>query len=813
MSKKKDLLKLDEIVFSGFNNAKDQERKWNVPVLKLHEKTRISPELKKATKEIQDGYAKHKLAEARLKDLENRKDCDPEKIAAIRKEAKDWEKDFNTKKLMLPMITVHAYFDKGRKDSDPHTFNNLILTDIDHISEEQINELMPKIKKSPYVVFACRSVRGEGIHILNRMEVEGGINDENFKNVFNVTTRLVEYDLNIEADKAVGSISRTMFLNYDEQAYYNPEATPLDINTALWLKKNNINFFNLKEMSEKERLSAYLDAADPNLNWTDGNRHHTLVALVGNCNKAGFTESIVRDECCTRYPQTGFDEKEIGDTVSDVYSRYPSEHGLNEKPKTAPKMDKRTQGHIDTSQEIEEELIDEEDFLKTPCPDIKEAKKYIDEKIYDWVIDPQSGKEIQLTTFLSLLVAKGAMMKNVKCLVTYKEIARTYLYFVVTGAAASGKSCIKTSSFFFGVHAKEVENKSKEEIRQQKKAHEIWDKCQKKCEEGDCGCGAEPIIPQQKDIDLSLNISASKLMSQLVCNGDIPSLIYTSELAAQLDIKEHPLSPLLRMASEGEAMKYDTQIRGNLKIEEPRVAIIGAGTPAQVEGLMKNKEDGFSSRFLIIFLPDSPYKPLDTDDDYDYNVYEAKEKAFKHRAQTFAQYASNVEIIFKLTKKSRQSLDNYFSNVDKRYARFASDELSQFIRRLRKIDIILAEILATSKLYNDQQGSGSYDLPHEIIELLISWNDFFIEQQIRLLSLLPQKHTNKDNYETKYAQLFETLPCHFTFGDACKIAKKILGVSSKSIQRVLKKWTQKGALIHTDKNYKKVDCQEALPRT
>ena len=92
MNDKQDLLKLDEIIFSGFNGAKAQEMEWKLPVLKLHERTRISPELKKATKEILKGYAKYKLAEARLKDLENGKDSDQEKIAAIRKEVEDWEK-------------------------------------------------------------------------------------------------------------------------------------------------------------------------------------------------------------------------------------------------------------------------------------------------------------------------------------------------------------------------------------------------------------------------------------------------------------------------------------------------------------------------------------------------------------------------------------------------------------------------------------------------------------------------------------------------------------------------------------------------
>jgi hypothetical protein len=807
MNDKQDLLKLDEIIFSGFNGAKAQEMEWKLPVLKLHERTRISPELKKATKEILKGYAKYKLAEARLKDLENGKDSDQEKIAAIRKEVEDWEKDFKTKKLMLPMISVHAYFDKGRKDSDPHTFNNLILTDIDHISEEQINELMPKIKKSPHVVFACRSVRGEGIHILNYVEVEGGINDENFKNVFNATTRLVEHDLNIEADKAVGSISRTMFLNYDEQAYYNPEATPLDINTAVLLEKIDINDLKFQEMTEKEKLTAYLDAAKTNLSWIRGKRHHELVSLVSTLNNAGFDLEDVIAECTSRYAQSDFDVEEIESTIRNVYKTYSSQHGTNRKSQQ-PNKDKGTKGHIDIVQDNNDDFVDEDEILPTKCPEADDVRDLIPDYFWDYIIPKNRDKNTRFVVLISFLVAVGAIFRKVRCLVRPNEIATGKLFYIVSGPAASGKSCIGRAYEIFRIHADKIESESQEEVQKGKEAYKNWKMCLNKCKEEDCGCGAEPVIPEQIRIKLSLNISSSKLIHQMGHNLDFPSLLYTTELDSNLDMKDNPLSPQLRAGYENEPISSHTHMHGDVSVNTPSMAILAAGTPAQLVNFLKNKENGLASRFLPSYLPESDYRKLEDENMGDYDTYMAQKEAFKGRAQTFSQYAMNAELTFELTTKSKQAIDACMEEIEKRYATFGSDELTSFIRRLTKMNVNMAIVLTTFDLYEKGISTGRHTIPDEIIDKVLCWNPYFIEQHIRLLSDLPDTPVNKDSNEIKYAHIFSKLPCDFTFAEACNIFSKHVDVSTKTVQRVLKKWVKAGKLTSAQKHYFRTDCCE-----
>lgn len=564
-------------------------------------------------------------------------------------------------------------------------------------------------------------------------------------------------------------------------------------------------------MDQENKIQKYCDAADPHMNWSKGNRHLSLVSLACNANKAGFDENVVISECTRRYAEPDFDDKEIRETISDVYKRYSSDHGSNQKA-FSPKTDKKTKGQIDTSTETDDDFLSEEDILCTPCPDISKAKKYIDDNIYGWVIDPQSGQVIQMAAFLALVAAMGATMKDVKCLLRKAEVVGTNLYFILTGAAASGKSCIEPSRDFFRAYAKDVENKSREEVKQQTQAHKAWEKCNKRCEEEDCGCGAEPVVPPLKDIDLSLNTTASRLITQLVNNGDIPTLLSTSELAANMDMKDAPLSPLLRMAHAGETISYNTQKYGNIKIYNTKLTIIGAGTPEQVVGVIKNKEDGLASRSFFICLPDTPYKALYTDDDFDFDEYEAKEEAFEKRALTFAHYAANVKINFKLTKKSQKYIDIYFIEAEKSFAKYASDALYSFLRRLRSGDVIIAQILATSYFYINLKGSGTYEIPDEIIELVISWNDYFIEQHIRVLNMLPDPQVNKDSNELKHPELLKKLPCDFTCREAWEIAKPIIDISERNLRRVINKWKDKNIITKKGKTFHKVDCQEPLPK-
>lgn len=708
----------------------------------------------------------------------------------------------NSKKYSLPAITPHAYYPNGRKDQDEHTLSGIMMLDFDHQEHPEI--LVEKAKEISGVILACKSLSGEGIHLLVRYTP---VDEQRFAETYQVCMDYFEYELGVKADPACKNISRLMIVNYDPDAYCNPEALPLDLSSGIWLKSNDISIFNESGMNEYDRLNNYLDAADPNLNRIRGNRHNTLVSLASSLNKCGFDKELVKSICCSRYAEPDFDDKEIREAIDDVYSRYASEHGTNQKDFPA-KTDKRTNGHIvgNIIEEPEEADWDEEDVLAIPCPDAESMRPYVIEEIFDYVVDPVDGKEVRFASAMGLLTAFGAMMKNVECLYRDKK-KHPCIFVAVVGEAASGKSCINKPISLFHTYASVVENRSRNEQKQ--KAAELmeWQKCMKNCESDDCGCGSEPEKGEIVRIALSLNISQNKLIAQLSVNEPQPSLVSSSEMDFKMDLKEMPLSTTLRAGFENEPVSSHTLSRGDVKVTRANFAVLTAGTPAQAARFFGNKEDGLVSRNITLFLPKSPYVPLESYMGRDDNYY-ARREAIENRTLTFADYVSTHEFRLGLTNEVVRILDSFFERVDQRYAKFNSTALDAFLKRLQDIDVRIAMILTVCGLFKENSPSGRYDIPAEIMRLVVSWNDYLIQQHIRLLSLLPEVKIENGGKELEYSRVFDKLPCDFSLQDASKLFETIEGMSSKTAQRTLKKWTQKGLLEKRLQRYYKVGCLE-----
>lgn len=774
---------------SVFKNGRSNKRERDISLNDLREYIQKDSQLKQVTQNIRKLHACYK--------------------DAAESEQEKWKKEVSEAKVNLPIITIHGYFPEGRKDKDPHTFTELILTDIDHITQEQVDELMPRIKTLPFVVLACRSVRGEGIHILSHVEVEGGINDDNFRDVFNATTHIVECTLNVEADTSVGSISRCMFLNHDAEAYCNPEATPLNVNTALLLKKCSNKFLDKSSMMDKENnFKKYLDAADPNLNWTPGHRHHTLISLMGSVTQTGFDEEDVVKECIERYAQNDFDADEIEKTVRDCYKRYQTQAGIAKK-NPRPEKDKGTKRQKAIVQEDMEDIMDEDELLDTPCPDIDALKKYIPDDFWDYAIPKNSNKHTQFASAMALLVSAGAAFRRIRCQFRRQEKATGKLYFIASGRAASGKSCIKRPHELFLHYANAIEAESEAEVTKQKEAHKTWKLCQNKCKEADCGCGAEPVMPAQVRISLSLNISASKLIHQQAHNKNIPCLLYTTEIDNNLDIKENPLSPVLREGYENETISSHTHAHGDVRVDEPNMSMIAAGTPLQVVKLLGNKENGLASRVLIMYLPESDYKGLAEEEEVVYSDFESQRKTFAERAKTFCHYVANTDLTFEIGQKNRAKIDDCIRDIEKRYSIYASDELISFTRRLPKMIINLAMIVQTIRAYDgDTQTYSLLSLDDEIVEIVVSWMPYFVEQHLRLLDSLPDTPVNTDGNAMKYAHIAKNLPCDFTKKEACEMFERYTTVSGRTVTRVLRKWVKAGLLVKTHNRYHRTDCGE-----
>lgn len=707
------------------------------------------------------------------------------------------------KKSSLPAITPHAFFPGRRLKDAEYTVSGIMMLDFDHI--DGLETLIDKAKEIACVVMACKSLSGEGVHLLVKYKP---VRKQDFSSAYQSCMDYFEYALGVKADSACKDITRLMIINYDPGVFYNLDAIALDLTGDLWLKQNDYSMFNIdNEMTERERISRYLAEADSNLNWGRGNRHNTLVSLATRCNQNGFDKELVKEWVCSKHAEPDFDDREINETVDDVYARYASDHGIKQKESSA-KMDKRTNGHNSPNihKESEEEDWDEEELLNEPCPDAEALRPYIMNEVFDYVVDPMDSTEVRFVSAIGMLTACGAMMKHVGCVYRGREI-HPHIFMNVIGEPGSGKGCINKPRGIFKIYADDIENASEAEQKKMENERKAWKKCVEDCKSGDCGCGPEPEVTKVVRPAVSLNISQNKLIEQLAINKTTPTMLSDTEMDFKLNLKEMSLSTALRALFENESVGSHTLSRGDTSVSHPKGSVLVAGTPAQAQRFFDNKEDGLVSRFVTFFLPKSPYRPLES---YYSTVgdYDNRKEAIEGRVLTFSGYASTHKFRLHLSQEDVRLLDAFFTSAEQRYAKFYGSAVGSFIRRLQDIDVRMAMVLTVFGLFKGDKTEGSYDIPAEIIRLVVGWNDYLIQQNIRLSSLLPDPKSADGGKELKYAHIYDKLSCEFKLKDAKKPFESLAGVCKRTAQRVLDTWIQAGLLERRSGTYYKVGCRE-----
>lgn len=735
-------------------------------------------------------------------------DCRPLKeqtLLARQRLAEGDKAGYDQIKRLFPAITPHAYYPGGRGKESEHELSGVMMLDFDHLDEKEMKSLLESSQKLPSVILACKSLSGEGVHILIRCTPMA---EEHFGPCYKALSEYAECVLEKAPDPACKNVNRLMIVNHDPDVYYNPEALPFDFSWVIW-SNNHLSdnlFFN---MSNDEILSRYLDKTNGNLNLVEGNRHNEIVSLTATLNRAGFEESLVEQELCNRYEEPDFPSEEIKRIVRSIYKDNASEHGIHKKPFT-PKTDKRTNGQL-TSSENDIEEPDPDDVLKATCPDPATVRDYIPQEFYTYVVDPEDSPEVRFASLLALLSSLGAMMPDVCCKISRSETILPFIYSVTTGPAASGKSLIKRAAHLFMIHSSQIEGESQAECDKLAAERKAWKECMKKqAKEEDCDCGAEPQQANPIKLLLSTHTSESKLTELMANNPFYPTLLYDTELDRAMETKEFPLSPCLRQAYEGEPFSSHTHAHGSLSVKNPKLALLVSGTPAQLSRFCKNKEDGMASRILTLFLPEAPYKPITPLTPEMYHEADQKEEALRMFTLTFSNLLRQKKIAFTFNNESGDAIDGYFKKVSQRYADYGSGPLNSFLRRLRSMVIRICMILAVCDLYQKNSlTDGIHKIPARIIKSVLEWCDYLIEQHIRLLSLLPDTNVAGNGRELKYKLAFEALPCNFVLSEAAKIYEKVVDVSQKTTQRQLKNLVEKGLLSKKSQRYYKVDCPDS----
>jgi len=122
------------------------------------------------------------------------------------------------KSAALPVVSISGTFKSSFKKEDLQQHSGLMQIDIDHI--DNVDEEIFKIKQDQYVLAAWRSVSGKGLKVIFRIPDDPVKHDQCFVSL----QKYLSDTYQLKCDSACRNINRLLFLSYDPDIFYNPDA-------------------------------------------------------------------------------------------------------------------------------------------------------------------------------------------------------------------------------------------------------------------------------------------------------------------------------------------------------------------------------------------------------------------------------------------------------------------------------------------------------------------------------------------------------------------------------------------------------------
>ena len=164
-------------------------------------------------------------------------------------------------KKMMTSFGVAARFEGGRQQKHIVEFTGLSLVDIDHIPPERMTEVLEKVREDPHTLLAYTTLSGQGVRIIAGYETpsnlplygealqtsrtindntpndsphrggdarraEGVLGGSLYKQVFLTVNYYYQNLTGLATDHQCKNMGRISTIAYDENLYYNPDATP-----------------------------------------------------------------------------------------------------------------------------------------------------------------------------------------------------------------------------------------------------------------------------------------------------------------------------------------------------------------------------------------------------------------------------------------------------------------------------------------------------------------------------------------------------------------------------------------------------------
>lgn len=149
-----------------------------------------------------------------------------DKILLYRKEIENWRSTAcimdKPTKTGIPMVTVAGTFSYRQTDHLTH-FNKLVCVDVDGVDNPE--EIKQRLTEFSNVWFIGKSASGYGLCVIIKVNCEA----ERFQDAYFKLEEWFQEEFAIAIDGARKDIVGARYASYDENYYYNPDATEMSV--------------------------------------------------------------------------------------------------------------------------------------------------------------------------------------------------------------------------------------------------------------------------------------------------------------------------------------------------------------------------------------------------------------------------------------------------------------------------------------------------------------------------------------------------------------------------------------------------------
>lgn len=271
-------------------------------------------------------------------------------IGEIREALAAGDKELATKlKKKLPAFTPQATYSGKRLDPHITRYNQLVVLDIDHVGERELERIAPLATEAPYTVAYFRSPSGDGAKLIAYAATDETATPGNHRRIYEAVSRWYAARLGVELDTSGSDIGRLCFVSDDPALYLSPAYRP-------WLGGTGevpeglppLSLPSEEEMEavapepkkrivatplEKARRSA--ERKGP---YAEGNRNNFVFLMASRANRLGVKRAEMEAYAATAFADLPADERLAA--IESAYS-HVEEHAT-EKSAATPRGTSRS---------------------------------------------------------------------------------------------------------------------------------------------------------------------------------------------------------------------------------------------------------------------------------------------------------------------------------------------------------------------------------------------------------------------------------------------------------------------------------------